>query len=83
MVMEDFELILNNRHFYPHSFLGLHENIIRIFNPDNEKYSLIVNDKKTDATLIDKRGLFEYSHKNRRFFFLNLFHQFFHPNNRA
>ncbi|MBN2478803.1 MAG: 1,4-alpha-glucan branching protein GlgB, partial [Parachlamydiales bacterium] len=61
--MEDFELIYNHEHFCPHLFLGLHENRIRVFNPGFDELVLIVNGKKVKATLIDKRGLFEFSQK--------------------
>ena len=54
------ELLLKKQHSNPHSFLGLHENIIRVFHPENEEIFLEVNKKKRQTTRIDSRGLFEY-----------------------
>jgi len=59
------ELLLQNKHTNPHAFLGLHENIIRVFRPEKDEIYLEVKNTKLKATKIDLRGLFEYKLDNK------------------
>nr|NGX32600.1 1,4-alpha-glucan branching enzyme GlgB [Candidatus Anoxychlamydiales bacterium] len=54
------DLLLEKKHSDPHSFLGLHDDVIRIFCPKKETLFLEINNKNVEAKNIDKRGLFEY-----------------------
>ncbi|HEU64799.1 MAG TPA: 1,4-alpha-glucan branching protein GlgB [Chlamydiae bacterium] len=54
------DLLLEKKHPDPHSFLGLHDDVIRIFRPNNEIFFLEINNKSVEAKNIDKRGLFEH-----------------------
>lgn len=54
------ELLLERQHSDPHSFLGLQENVIRVFRPKNKEVFLEVKNKKVKAKNIDQRGLFEH-----------------------
>ncbi len=58
-------LLLEKRHPNPHSFLGLHEDIIRIFWPERENLYLKIKNKKILTKKVDKRGLFEHRLDNK------------------
>ncbi|NGX34493.1 MAG: 1,4-alpha-glucan branching enzyme GlgB [Candidatus Anoxychlamydiales bacterium] len=59
-MLEHLDLLLEKKHPDPHSFLGLHESVIRIFRPNQKELFLEVKNKKIKAKNIDKRGLFEH-----------------------
>jgi len=54
------DLLLEKKHSDPHSFLGLHDDVIRIFYPKKETLFLEIKNENVEAKNIDKRGLFEY-----------------------
>ncbi len=60
----DLALLVENRHYDPHHFLGLHDTptgqVIRLWRPGGEKIYLEVKGKIVEAERVGDKGLFEY-----------------------
>ena len=73
------DLIFEKKHLNPHSFLGLNQNTIRIFHPNQKKCELQINDQILTAKIIDERGFFEYTPD---FEITKYDYKIFYPNNK-